>query len=386
MKILHVIPSLAPCHGGPSVVLPIMERALTAEGITVETLTTDDDGPGLKNGKGDGTAREENGVIRRYFPKQTEFYKVSLPLARWTKREVRRFDVVHIHALFSHTSNSAANAARRAGVPYVIRPLGVLTQYGITQRRALLKRFSLRWLEEPILRHAAAVHFTHDAEREEAEQLGISFHPVVIPLGLEAFALPPADPQASPYLLYLSRVDPKKNIECLLDAWASVRGQRSGDRGSWKLVIAGSGEESYLKSLRERAHALGIEGSVEWVGQVAGERKAGLLANATIFTLPSYSENFGIAAAEALMAGKPCVFTPGVAVGAQAAAHGAAVLAQVNVASLAEALAGLMDSPGIRESLAIDAKRFAAAELSAEVMGHRLKALYQELCGYTAAP
>ena len=166
MRILHVIPSLAPVHGGPSVVLPIMERVLTAEGCNVETVTTDDDGPGLRNGKGDGNAREENGVTRRYFPKQTEFYKVSLPLARWVKQEVKRFDVVHIHALFSHTSNAAANAARRAGVPYVIRPLGVLNQYGVTQRRTLLKRLSLRWVEQPILRHAAAVHFTLEAERE----------------------------------------------------------------------------------------------------------------------------------------------------------------------------------------------------------------------------
>jgi glycosyltransferase involved in cell wall biosynthesis len=358
-----------------------MERVLTAEGCNVETVTTDDDGPGLRNGKGDGNAREENGVTRRYFPKQTEFYKVSLPLARWVKQEVKRFDVVHIHALFSHTSNAAANAARRAGVPYVIRPLGVLNQYGVTQRRTLLKRLSLRWVEQPILRHAAAVHFTLEAEREEAERLGIPFHPVVIPLGIEASTLPAVDPQAPPFLLYLSRIDPKKNIECLLDAWAALKAMNSEARTQWRLVIAGSGEESYLKALQDRALALGIEGSVEWAGQVSGDRKAGLLANATIFTLPSHSENFGIAAAEALLAGKPCVFTPGVAVGAQAAARGAAVLSPANVSSLSAALAGLMDNPGTRESLSAEAKRFAAAELSATVMGHRLKELYETLIG-----
>ncbi|MEQ1841601.1 MAG: glycosyltransferase, partial [Verrucomicrobiales bacterium] len=143
MRILHVIPSLALCHGGPSVVLPIMERALLAGGMEVETITTDDEGPGRRNGKGDGTPREENGIVRRYFPKQTEFYKVSFPLARWMRKALHDFDVVHIHALFSHTSIAAARAARSAGVPYVIRPLGVLNQYGITQRRALLKQLSL---------------------------------------------------------------------------------------------------------------------------------------------------------------------------------------------------------------------------------------------------
>jgi len=377
MRVLHVIPSLAPCHGGPSVVLPIMERALAAQAVTIETITTDDDGPGKRNEKGDAKLRNENGSMRRYFPKQTEFYKVSLPLGRWIREEVVKFDVVHIHALFSYTSTAAARAARRAGVPYVIRPLGVLTHYGITRRRAFLKGHSLRWVEGPLLRHAAAVHFTAEAEREEAEQLGIHFKSTVIPLGIEALALPTADPQAPRFLLYLSRVDPKKNIEALLDAWSRVRGARPG----WRLVIAGSGESDYLASLHERADSLGIGQSVEWAGQVAGERKMQLLADAAIFTLPSHSENFGIAAAEALMAGKPCVFTPGVAIGAQAAAHGAALLAGTDATSLADRLADLMDHPERRASLAAEARKFAATELSAAAMGTRLKHLYQSLTG-----
>ena len=377
MRVLHVIPSLAPCHGGPSVVLPIMERALVAEGVEVETITTDDDGSGQRNGKGDGSPREENGVVRRYFPKQTEFYKVSLPLARWIRHEVSRYDVVHIHALFSYTSIAAARAAKRAGVPYVIRPLGVLNDYGITQRRAMLKRFSLRWMEGPILRHAAAVHFTLDAEREEAERLGIPFKSAVIPLGIEALSLPPADPHASPYVLYLSRIDPKKNIECLLDGWSRICGARTG----WRLVIAGSGDPAYLTTLRARSVSLGIAATVEWAGQVGGDGKAKLLADATIFTLPSHSENFGIAAAEALLAGKPCVFTPGVAVGVQAAANGAAVLADGNAKSLAAALLNLMDDVDQRTSLALKARQFAATELSAVTMGSRLKILYQSLIG-----
>ena len=356
-------------------VLPIMERALAAEGVEVETITTDDDGPGLRNNKGDGEIREENGVVRRYFRKQTEFYKVSLPLAGWMKLEVGRYDVVHIHALFSYTSVAAARAAKRAGVPYVIRPLGVLNDYGITQRRASLKRFSLRWVEGPILRQAAAVHFTLDAEREEAERLGIPFHSVVIPLGIDPISLPTADPQAPNYVLYLSRIDPKKNIECLLDSWSRIHSTRP----EWRLVIAGSGEVTYLSGLRERASSLGLESSIEWAGQVAGDHKFKLLADATIFTLPSHSENFGIAAAEAMMAGKPCVFTPGVAVGAQAAARGAAVLAAGSAESLAAALANLMDDAGRRAILSVEAKRFAAAELSAVTMGCRLKALYQSV-------
>jgi glycosyltransferase involved in cell wall biosynthesis len=375
MRILHVIPSLAAVHGGPSVVLPIMERALTAEGVEVETVTTDDDGPGRRSDKGDGEPRDENGVIRRYFPKQTEFYKVSLPLARWLEKEVGRFDAVHIHALFSHASIAAGRAARRAGVPFVIRPLGVLNQYGITQRRALLKRASLRWVEGPLLRSAAAVHFTLDDERIEAQLLGLPFSPVVIPLGLEAAPLPAVNPGAQPTVLFLSRIDPKKNIETLLAAWKLL----APAHPEWRLVIAGSGEPAYEMTLHKLAEDLGLGSSVAWPGLVKGQEKFQLLSDAWIFTLPSHSENFGIAAAEALLAGKACVFTAGVAVGALAASHGAALLCAEGAAGLAQSLGSLMARPEDRNTLATSALAFSAGELSATVMGQNLKALYQRL-------
>ncbi len=392
MRVLHVIPSLAPCHGGPSVVLPIIERALTVEGITVETLTTDDDGPGRRNDRGDGAPRAENGVVRRYFPKQTEFYKVSLPLAAWLRREVRTYDLVHVHALFSYTSIAACRAARAAGVPYIIRPLGVLTRYGITQRRALLKRLSLRWVEGPLLHHAAAVHFTLPMEQSEAEALGVSFTPVVVPLGLEPQSLPPPTPTRVPMVLFLSRIDPKKNIEGLLDAWArignhrvSVRDQRSGDASPWKLVIAGSGTPEYEQSLRAKSEALGISQSVEWAGQVAGQNKSQRLADAEIFILPSFSENFGIAAAEAMLAGKACIFSPGVAVGAVAASHDAARLAGPDATSLGHVLAALMADPSAREHHGTKAKSYAESELTAKVMGTRLTAMYETILSGSSA-
>ena len=386
MRVLHVIPSLAPCHGGPSVVLPIIERALTAEGINVETLTTDDDGPGRRNDRGDGCPREENGVLRRYFPKQTEFYKVSLPLASWLRREVRNYELVHVHAMFSHTSIAACRAARAVGVPYVIRPLGVLTRYGITQRRALLKQLSLRWVEGPLLRDAAAVHFTLPMEQSEAEALGVAFNPVVVPLGLESQPLPAPTAGRVPSVLFLSRVDPKKNLEGLLEAWAQVgyletdpRSRNPGIAIPWKLVIAGSGTPEYERSLRARSESLGISHCVEWAGQVAGLRKSQLLADAEIFVLPSFSENFGIAAAEAMLAGKACVFSPGVAVGAVAAHSDAARLGGPDVASLARELAALMADPSAREQLGNQAMNYAKNELSAKTMGTRLKAMYEAL-------
>lgn len=377
MKVLHVIPSLALCHGGPSTALPIMERALTSCAIEVETITTDDDGPGQRNGKGDGHPRRENGVTRRYFRKDIEIYKVSRAMGNWLVREVGGFDLVHVHGLFSHTSVAACRAARRAGVPYVVRPLGVLTNYGVQQRRPWLKKVCLRWIDGPLLRDASAVHFTLAAEQREAETLGISMRSKVVPLGIEPIELLPVEADRPPFALFLSRVDPKKNLDGLLDAWAALREDCGPEE--WRLVIAGKGNEDYERQLRARSRELGIEKSVEWAGHVEGAAKSRLLADAALYVLPSFSENFGIAAAEAMLVGKPSLFSPGVAVGAEAAEQGAALLAGPDPGSLASGLHELMTDDKRRRSLGMAARHFAETELSAALMGRRLKALYESL-------
>jgi len=217
MKALHVIPSVSLAHGGPSYAIRKIEKILIKNSIQVDTATTDDDGPGCRTTHSEST-EADSGATRHYFPKRSEFYKVAPSFARWISAHAHDYDVIHIHALFSFTSIAAAWAARRAGVPYIVRPLGTLTHYGRTRRRPWLKRQSIKWIEGPVLRDAAAVHFTSLDEQREAEACGVSMRSVVIPLGIEA---PPFTDdtlvrsrfvalQAAPYLLHLSRLDPKE--------------------------------------------------------------------------------------------------------------------------------------------------------------------------------
>jgi glycosyltransferase involved in cell wall biosynthesis len=282
---------------------------------------------------------------------------------------------VHIHALFSFASIAAAFAARRAGVPFVFRPFGVLNRYGVTQRRPFLKKLSLRWVEGPLLTDAAAIHFTSQDEAEQAAMLGIPFRPVMIPLGLEAMRLPIPEADAPLTILYLSRLNPVKNLESLLQAWASLAPRHK----EWRLIIAGGGEADYRDQLRALAGSLALDSRVQWLDHVSGDQKAQLLANASIFVLPSFSENFGLAAAEALLAGKACLLTPGVAIAAAAAAAQAAIIAGPDSESLASALESMITSPELRQQLSQHALEYAAKELSTQHMGKRLVELYVEI-------
>jgi glycosyltransferase involved in cell wall biosynthesis len=353
-----------------------------AQGVSVETATTDDDGPGRRNGKACGCPLAENGVQHWYFAKRMDFYKPSPAFARWMRREVKRYDLVHIHALFSFTSSVSARAAYRSGIPYIIRPLGTLNDYGMNRRRPWLKGLSMRLLEAPALRRAAAVHFTSDAEASEARALGISFREVIIPLAVESMALestvegsPFAGLRGAPCVLFLSRLDPKKNIEGLLDAIALLKADLPGLR----LLVAGDGLPEYVGRLKARAVELQVSHHVVWAGHIEGHAKSAAFAAADVFVLPSYSENFGIAAAEALAAGLPCVLGAGVAIAKEVVDAQAGLAVSTDAGNIADALRRIMADQHELARMAANARRLAAERYSMQAMGTRLKQLYTDI-------
>jgi glycosyltransferase involved in cell wall biosynthesis len=362
--------------------MTIIEQALGEAGVEVTTATTDDDGHGRRLGAFIKTTRV-SGAARVYARKWVEFYKVAPGMVPWLWRHVRDFDVVHIHALFSFASVVAGVIARWRGVPYIVRPLGTLNVYGITERRPWPKRLSLAMLERRILRDAAAVHFTTQAEWNEAKLLNIPFRGAIIPLGVEKAELPEGYDLLREYpqlrdrrvLLYLSRLDPKKNVEGLLRAFAAL-GPQHGDT---VLLIAGDGASAYVASLVTLAEALGVGPRVVWLGHVQAARKAAAFAAAHVFVLPSMSENFGIAAVEAMLAGLPCVMGRGVAVAQEAQEVGAGMAVDPDFRSIAQALERLLDDDALRCELSRRGRQFAEQKYSVEVMAARLIGLYRYL-------
>ena len=385
MRILHVIPSLSVKEGGPSLALPVMARALSQQGIEVTVATTDDDGRDKRQTVASGQGTDDQRIHYIYFRRNTGFYKVSFQLRHWLLKHVTEFHVVHIHALFSYTSIVAAVIARREGVPYVIRPLGVLNKWGMTNRRRTLKKISLHWIEWPILRSASAVHYTSKAEQLEASLAhpGIASLPsAVIPLAIEAVN-PSAEsagffarfPEASgrPVVLFLSRLDRKKGLELLLEAFARVRS--SVDRSL--LVIAGEGTPGYTASLRARADALNLNRDIVWAGFLSGDEKTAALAAATIFVLPSFSENFGIAALEALAVGVPVILSDQVALSDEIRDADAGLVAPCEAEPLAEKIITLLLDPELRRRFGANSRRLVQERFSMEAVGQALKDLYQ---------
>lgn len=312
MKVLHVIPSVAPRYGGPSRAVLEMCRELCAQGVETLIATTDANGESRLAVELGQQVLYEN-VPAIFFRRQwSESYKYSRPLAQWLESHIGDFDVAHIHAVFSHACLAAARACRKKGVPYIVRPLGTLDPWSIRQK-SLRKKLFWHLGVRRMLASAAALHYTALTERHLAEaSLGLT-RGVVIPLGINVDASDEAVTTGNdtdfitagddPYVLVLSRLHQKKGLELLLPAFLSVVKRR--EFAEWKLVLAGDGKRHYIDSLQRLARTGGGTDHVIFTGWLEGERRESILKRAKLLALTSYQENFGLCLIEALAHGVP---------------------------------------------------------------------------------
>jgi glycosyltransferase involved in cell wall biosynthesis len=355
MKILHLIPSISSLRGGPSVAALEMVGAQRQLGLDAAILTTNDAGPGVDATIPLGQWFEHQGVpvlaFRRWSPPVPALreFAISPALNRWLAAHLHDYQMLHIHALFSWPSTTAMAMAHRAGIPYVLSTIGQLNCWSLSQS-AGRKRLFLRLIERRNLANAAALHFTTVDERDQAASLGLPTTPWVIPLGVhlpDFTALSPSLLEAEltqpTTFLFLSRIHPKKQLERLIDALALL--QQRLPQALWQLRIAGAGEPAYLQSLRQQIVHAEITDRCHWLGFLEGQAKWQALQQADWFVLPSASENFGIAAIEALAAGTPPILSPEVAVSASIASAGAGLITPAEPQALSEVLEVALAGP-----------------------------------------
>ena len=290
-------------------------------------------------------------------------------MARALGREVSSFDVVHLHSVFLWPTLAAARASARAGVPYVLSPRGMLVRSLIAARGRRRKTLWLALFERDTVRRAAAVIVSSELERQELAALELDLAPVeVIPNGLSpeepaddgstaaaaSAGQPPFDRQ--PLVVYLGRLSWKKGVDLALAALAQLPGAH--------LAVAGNDDEGLRPRLEGLAGELGVADRVSFLGEVRGGAKTALLAAARALVLPSMSENFGMAALEAMAAGVPVVLTPGVGLAEAVREHGAGIVCERTPASLAAALASLLADPTSAAAMGARGRDLAATHYS----------------------
>jgi glycosyltransferase involved in cell wall biosynthesis len=389
MRVLHVIPSVSPRRGGPSLAVLAMVRALRRQGVEAEIATTNDDGEGLLDVPLD-VPGEHEGVPVRFFARfspplrPVREFAYSRPLARWLDAACGDYDVWHVHAIFSHASTCAMATARRRRVAYLNRPLGQLCEWSLRQRAAR-KRAYLALIERANLNAAAALHFTTEQELREAGPLGLRAPGFVVPHGIDMPALLPdararlrarlGVPPDARVVLFLSRVHPKKGLELLIPALAQLRDDQL------HCVLAGNAEPPDYEGVVDRiVRDAGLAARTHRVPFATGEWKQLLLQGADLFALTSHSENFGLAVVEAWAAGTPVVVTPGVALAEEVRRHGLGAVAALEVPAIAAAVRELLAAPDHRTGAGRAARQLAESQFAWTAVAARLQRRYQQIC------
>lgn len=380
MRVLHVIPSISVQHGGPSQAVRVMAKAAGERGFHVEVAATS---AGTPQGEEDSRRVwefEDYGATFRLFPNVPgTSWHFSLPLARWLFANVRRYDLLHIHAPFSGPSLSACASARRARVPYVYRTLGTLDPWCIRQGY-WKKRPYYALLERANLAHAATIHVTSQAEWQALADLGFGDKSAIIPNAIEQPEWGPRERHDGPLrLLFLGRLHPIKGLPLLFRALSSAQARRGS---TFVLQIAGDGDAAYRRELQEEIASLGLRDLVRFLGFVGGETKVRALRETDVVVAPGYHENFGIAVVEAMAAGLPAIVSDGVALAPEIhEADAGLVFASGNVELLAAALIEMLDRPYWQRA-SDNARRF-ASRFSLEALGNDLERTYRKVASET---
>ncbi|HZP66808.1 MAG TPA: glycosyltransferase, partial [Rudaea sp.] len=172
-------------------------------------------------------------------------------------------------------------------------------------------------------------------------------------------------------LLYLGRIHPIKAVDRLLRAWRSLQDTHA----AWRLRIVGSGEPEHVREIRDLAAELNLV-RVEFAGALYGEDKHLAYVDSELFVLPSHSENFGMAVAEALAHGRAAVVGRGAPWAALESQHCGRWIAN-DPEPLAQALSELMSlAPDALATMGAHGRSWMARDFSWEAIAAHMSAVY----------
>ena len=303
MRVLHYIPSMARNQGGVAAYLSILSGELGRRcELVIATSVQENDLP-MRNCKVvdlEGFTFTDAGLglswggIRRFSALCDRILDEEKP------------DVVHINGIWSLDRWIMQRQALKRGIRTYIMPHGMLEPWILHRHYWTKKLPALMLYERKALRLAVCLIATAESERENIINLNVNGNVDLVENGIDVNPIPlKSSWKLRKKILYVSRIHVKKGIEMLIDVAVSMGEQLK----EYEIVIAGEGEPDYVRTLKEKAAASGL--NVKFIGGVYGEEKWRTFQDADFFVLPTNSENFGYVIAESLACGTPVITTKG---------------------------------------------------------------------------
>lgn len=338
MNLLHIIASVDPADGGPIEGVRQQARTYREAGLEIHVACLDcPEAPFVKDfpGKVFALGGPERTGWQAKLP--WAHYGYQARMVPWLRENIARYDAVIVNGLWNYSTLSARRALVNSGVPYAVFTHGMLDPWfkKTYPVKNLVKQLFWLFCEGPLLNHANAVFFTTKDEMVVSKD---AFQPYRIKGKVVGFGASdaPGNPQDQiaafraalprlgnrPYLLYLSRIHPKKGVDMLIEAFAAI----ALDHPELDLVIAGPDQVGWQQDLEELAQDLEIAGRIHWPGMLMGDRKWGAFRGCEAFVLSSHQENFGVVVAEALACAKAVLISDKVQIWHEVAEAGAGLV------------------------------------------------------------
>ncbi|MCH6257389.1 glycosyltransferase [Puniceicoccaceae bacterium K14] len=284
MRVLHTIDSLRSETGGPARSVPGLCGALVNTGARVSLWARD-----VQNG---------------YIPPEGVTL-ITGDLATLAKTAAKH-DIIHDHGLWLSVNHKISQLARSLSLPRIVSTRGMLEPWALNHKK-WKKRLAWRLYQKRDLSNVACIHATSKAEADQINKIGVRRPLSVIPNGVDVPLLAERAKRdvGKKTLLFLSRIQKKKGLLNLVGAWKQVQNP------DWRIRIVGPEEDGHLNEVRSAAEEAGVIDDFLFEGPVEGNRKWDVIRSADLFVLPTHSENFGIAIAEALACEVPVITTKG---------------------------------------------------------------------------
>jgi glycosyltransferase involved in cell wall biosynthesis len=313
--------------------------SLARTGCDVRVLTTNGDGIGrrLKVETGRPIAMAAGFDVR--YERRWARRSIAPAMLFRLLPEVRWADVVHLTGVYSYPTIPTLLTTVMLRKPLVWSPRGGFQRWAGSRRLTAKRLWELACL--PLAGRRTLLHLTSEQEQIESHRRFPRLATAVIPNGVRV----PKEVSHTPgegalRFGFVGRLDPKKGLENLIDACAIV------NHGglAFTLTIAGRGAERYTRALQARIERLGLGPRVQMAGEVHNRAKRAFFESIDLLIVPSHTENFALAVAEALASAVPVIASRGTP-WAALDQHRCGLWVENDPATLAEAIRRLGDAP-----------------------------------------
>jgi len=309
MKILQVVPFFTPARGGSVVVAYYLSEELSRRGCEVTIITTD-----FEFDEEYAKAIEKKGVKVITFKcvANIGLFLFSPGMKKWLKKEIKEFDIIHLHNFRSYQNVVIHRYAKEYGIPYVLQAHGSVLR--IIEKQKLKKIYDIFWGYK-ILKDASRLIAVSNIEAEQYKQFGVGENKIEMisnGIDIDSFKnLPEPNQFKRKYhirekhiILFLGRIHKIKGIDFLIKSFSKL----TKEMDDAVLVIAGQ-DDGYKREAKLLAKNLGLHDKVKFTGRIDGKDKLSAYVDADVLVYPSIFEIFGLVPFEAIMCGTPVIVT-----------------------------------------------------------------------------